>query len=274
MRVKYLSSLLLVAAILSGCTSSGLNKASLTETWQIEDLGPERDAYWSAEYFDEGLELFKAVDCKSRLNYRYSYDQDSKKKVPLWGEVDMLTYQAEIDFYPSRYLYRDYLDIPSDDDWGNIVDKVLIITSAYLGRLRIIHDEINRYPESYLWDVSFNYEPKEYNPYDNYITENGVLGDFEKYLERVSTVAKQLCYEGKSPSSEQAAIAESAYNVLLEDWASFNTWLENTRIFADEANRRIKIQLDSDNEYDDKPICDEYPTTLPGYVIVKCTNLP
>jgi hypothetical protein len=275
-RLKCLIPLILMAVILSGCSSSGFNKDSLTETWQIKDLGPDSDEFWNAKNFDYGLEMIKKYGCEPEFNLKYSYGQDSKKQVPLWGEVEMSTYARYIDFYPTRYLYSEYLDVPSTDDWGNKVDKVLIITNAYFERLRDLHEKINLYPESVIWDVSFNYDLKEYNPYDNYITENGVLGDFEKYYAKVSSLAKSLCYTDSNPTSEQEAIAEREFTKLLEDWAQFNTWLENTHNFADEANARIerRLEIDSYYEYDDKPICEEYPTTLPDYVIVKCTNLP
>jgi len=272
--VKYLISLLLLAATLSGCSSSKLDKDLLTAAWQIEDLGPERDAYWSVEYFDEGLDLFKAVDCQTKLRFKWSWDQDSKKKVPLWGDVEMLAYQGEIDFYPSRYLYRDYLDIPDTDNWGNKVDKVLIITSAYLGRLRVLHDKINLYHGNSFWDEWLNYE-RQKSTFNYYNSRNGVLGDFEKYFEKASTLAKELCYKGNNPSSQQVAKAEQEYDILLEDWEPFNKWLTQTTRFVGDANDIISKYPPYDEDYvDDTPVCKEYPTTLPGYVIVKCTNLP
>jgi hypothetical protein len=251
-----------------------LDKDSLTEAWQIEDLGADNDVFWSSENFEDGLEVFKAVDCKSKHNFKYSYGQDSKKKVPLWGAVEMLAYQGEIGFYPTRYLYSDYLDIPESDDWGNKVDKVLVITSAYLGRLRVIHDEINRYHGNNFWTEWFNYEPQK-STFNYYNSDNGVLGDFEKYFIKATSLAKELCYTGESPTTEQVAIAEREYSVLLEDWTQLNRWLEQTTIFVNDANDIVSMYPPYDEDYvDDRPICTEYPTTLPDYVIVKCTNLP
>jgi hypothetical protein len=274
-RVKYLISLLLVAATLSGCSSSKLDKDSLTAAWQIEDLGPDNDEFWRSEYFKDGLELFKeAAACQAKLKFKWSWDQDSKKKIPLWGDVQMVAYQTDIDFYPTRYLYRDYLDIPDSDNWGNKVDKTLVITSAYLWRLRLLHDEINLNHGNNFWGEYLNYE-RQKSTFNYYNSKNGVLGDFEKYFDKAATLAKELCYKGENPTSQQVITAELEYDILLKDWEPFNKWLTQTTRYVNDVNDIVSKYPPYDEDYvDDTPVCKEYPTTLPGYVIVKCTNLP
>jgi hypothetical protein len=64
-------------------------------------------------------------------------------------------------------------------------------------------------------------------------------------------------------------------DILLEDWAPFNRWLTQTTRFVGDVNDIVSKYPPYDEDYvDDTPVCKEYPTTLPGYVIVKCTNLP
>jgi hypothetical protein len=267
-------SLLLVAATLSGCSSSKLDKDSLTAAWQIEDLSTENDAYWSSELFNQSLETFKDAECQNTLNFKYSFDQESLKKIPLWGDVEMFTPPMWTDFYPSRYLYSEYLDIPEADDWGNKVDKVLVITSAYLIKLKRLHDDINQYEGNSFWTDWLNYEQQK-STFNYYNSKNGILGDFEKYFDEASTLAKELCYKGENPSNEQVSIAEREYDILLEDWAPFNRWLTQTTRFVGDVNDIVSKYPPYDEDYvDDTPVCKEYPTTLPGYVIVKCTNLP
>jgi hypothetical protein len=256
--------------MLSGCSSTHSSEKVTTEAWKIEDLKLS-ESFWTSENFDEDLERFKQYGCGPKLEQAEFWKE--MKTVPLWGSyVEMKEANVFIEGYPTRYIEDESLGKNAAKDWGNKVDQVLMIADAYLGHLRLLHEDINRYYGESNWDYYFNYDPME-NELNYFTSQLGVLGEFEKYFSQVTSVAKKLCYLGETPSSEQLAIAEKEQDILLTGWASFRSRLEEISTFVFDANDVIDTNLL--NDYDeDKPICEEYPTTLAGYSIIKCTNLP
>lgn len=270
MPLKSIVAFILSMILLSGCSSTQLSEEVITEAWKIEDLKLS-EAFWTSENFDEDLERFKQYGCGPKLEQSEFWKES--KTVPLWGTyVEMKEANVFIEGYPTRYLEGESLGKNAAKDWGNKVDQVLMITDAYLGHLRLLHEDINRYYGESNWDYYFNYDSME-NKLNYFTSQLGVLGEFEKYYSQVTSVAKKLCYLGETPSSEQMAIAEKEQDILLTGWASFRSRLEEISTFVFDANDVIDTNLL--NDYDeDKPICEEYPTTLAGYSIIKCTNLP
>lgn len=270
MPLKSIVAFILSMILLSGCSSTQLSEEVITEAWKIEDLKLS-EAFWTSENFDEDLERFKQYGCGPKLEQSEFWKES--KTVPLWGTyVEMKEANVFIEGYPTRYLEGESLGKNAAKDWGNKVDQVLMITDAYLGHLRLLHEDINRYYGESNWDYYFNYDSME-NKLNYFTSQLGVLGEFEKYYSQVTSVAKKLCYLGETPSSEQMAIAEKEHDILLTGWASFRSRLEEISTFVFDANDVIDTNLL--NDYDeDKPICEEYPTTLAGYSIIKCTNLP
>jgi len=268
--LKSIVAFILSMILLSGCSSTQLSEEVITEAWKIEDLKLS-EAFWTSENFDEDLERFKQYGCGPKLEQSEFWKES--KTVPLWGTyVEMKEANVFIEGYPTRYLEGESLGKNAAKDWGNKVDQVLMITDAYLGHLRLLHEDINRYYGESNWDYYFNYDSME-NKLNYFTSQLGVLGEFEKYYSQVTSVAKKLCYLGETPSSEQMAIAEKEHDILLTGWASFRSRLEEISTFVFDANDVIDTNLL--NDYDeDKPICEEYPTTLAGYSIIKCTNLP
>jgi hypothetical protein len=258
--------------MLTGCSSTQSDQEVITEAWKIEDLNPSGDGWWTSEMFYEDLKRFKQYGCGPKLE-QLEFARNTKN-VPLWGSyVEMKEANVFIEGYPTRYLVDESRGKSASNDWGNKVDQVLMITDAYFGRLRLLHEDVNRYHGESNWDYFFNYEPAE-DKYDSFTTKFGILAEFEKYFEQVTSVAKKLCYDGTNPSVEQLAIAEREQRILLDGWAPFSSRLEVIRKFTNEYANDV-IDSTIGNDYDeDKPICEEFPTTLPGYSIIKCTNLP
>jgi hypothetical protein len=257
--------------ILTGCSSTQSDEELAAEAWKIEDLELS-EGFWTSENFYQDLATFKQYGCGPKLEQRESARKT--KTTPLWGNrVEMKEANVFIEGYPTRYLEDEKLGKNTAKEWGNKVDQVLMITDAYFGRLRLLHEEINRYYGEDNWDYFFNYKTEQ-NKYDSFKSELGVLVEFENYFNQVTNVSKKLCYDGESPSSEQLTIAEREHSVLLDGWAPFSSRVEKIKKFTIEyANDVIESTLGSDYD-EDKPICEEYPSTLPGYSIIKCTNLP
>jgi hypothetical protein len=268
--MKFVVVFLLSVFMLSGCSSTQSDEQVITEAWKIEDL-KRSEAFWTPNNFYEDLERYKEFGCGPKLE-QLKFARETKS-VPLWGSyVEMKEANIFIDGYPTRYLKDESLGKNAAKDWGNKVDKTLLITDAYFGQLRLLHEDINRYYGESNWGYFFNYEPVK-NKYDYFTSEFGVLGEFEKYYSQIINVAKELCYVGETPSSEQMKMAEKEQEILLSSWASFRSRLEVISRFVIDANDVIGTTIGNDFD-EDKPICEEYPTSLAGYSIIKCTNLP
>jgi len=268
--VKSVVAFILSIILLSGCGSTQSDEQVITEAWKIEDLKLS-EAFWTSENFYADLERFKQFGCGPKLE-QLEFARKTKT-TPLWGTyVEMKEANVFIDGYPTRYLEDASLGKNAAKDWGNKVDQALMITDAYFGQLRLLHEDINRYFGESNWDYFFNYEPVD-NKYDYFTSKIGVLGEFEKYYSQVVKVANELCYVGETPSTEQIAIAQKEQKILLADWASFRSRIEVISRFVFDANDVIDTTIGNDFDAD-KPICEEYPTTLAGYSIIKCTNLP
>jgi hypothetical protein len=149
--------------------------------------------------------------------------------------------------FPTRYINQASLSQPKVDDWGNQVDKTLIIAAAYERVLSPLY-----------WEIFGMWE------------EWGELGkyraQFNRYLNKADGIAKKLCYQGAEPTSSQLNLADRYIQELTDDWVSFNNWVDE--VWTRES------ELSEELDYDTTPRCTETKTNNPNYNIVTCTNLP
>jgi hypothetical protein len=208
---------------------------------EAEKLESERNG------FSTDLATFLSMDCKPEIT--------KKKGNIFYDDIDNIVFSDMtldgIDYaytFPARYINQFGLSSPKVDDWGNQVDKTLIIAAAYEKRLAPLYYEI----------------------YDMW-NEWGELGkyksQFDAYFKKVNRIATSLCYNGDPlPTDNQFKSADKYINELIEDWLEFNNWVD--KVWAREA------ELSDDLDYETTPRCTETKTNNPDYNIVTCTNLP
>jgi hypothetical protein len=152
-----------------------------------------------------------------------------------------------IDDFPEKYNQQFGFGAVSVEDWGTPIEKTLVVAAAYESKLSELY-----------WDVFDLFRPQ--SELGKYKTK------FNQYFNKADNVAKKLCYKNGTPSESQLAAADKSLKALTDEWSGFTTWLEEVNARSQD----LHAELDSYG----KPVCTETPTNLPGYNIVKCTNLP
>jgi hypothetical protein len=152
-----------------------------------------------------------------------------------------------IDDFPEKYNRQVGFGGVSVEDWGTPIEKALVVTAAYESKLSGLY-----------WDVFDLFRSQ--SELGKYKTK------FNQYFNKADNVAKKLCYKNGQPSESQLDAADKSLAALTDEWGDFNSWYEEVNARSQD----LHAELDSYG----KPICTETPTNLPGYNIVKCTNLP
>ena len=204
---------------------------------EVEKLETER------RDFSTSLAAFLAAGCKPVITKEKGDPWDDN-----WVMADMTVEGVNgVYSFPTRYINQASMSQPKVDDWGNQVDKALIIAAAYERVLAPLY-----------WEIFGMWE------------EWGELGkyraQFNRYLNKADGIAKKLCYQGTEPTSTQMNLADRYIQELTDDWVPFNNWVDE--VWARES------ELSDELDYDTTPRCTETKTNNPNYNIVTCTNLP
>jgi hypothetical protein len=134
--------------------------------------------------------------------------------------------------------------------WGNQVDKALVLIASYEFKLSELY-----------WDIFDIYKERE---------RMGIYkSQWNQYYNNLNNMAKKLCYK-EEPTSSQILLAEE-FIPTVDKWrGDFEMWYSE----AKERSRDISQEI-SDYVTDlTTPKCTETKTNIPGYNIIKCTNLP
>lgn len=207
---------------------------------EAEKLGSERES------FSTDLATFLSMGCKPEITKKkgdliYDYDNYVSPDMSLTGINYAYSFSA-------NYINQVGLSASKVDDWGNQVDKTLIIAAAYEKRLAPLYYEIYG-----MWN--------EWGELGKYKSQ------FDAYFKKVNGIATKLCYYGDpSPTDNQLKLADKYIKELSDGWLKFNDWVD--KVWAREA------ELEDELDYETTPRCTETKTNNPNYNIITCTNLP
>jgi hypothetical protein len=237
----------IVVMALSSTSSSDYSEVQMTQSEEVS-IDPEAEKLEiERKGFSTDLATFLSMGCKPEIT--------KKKGNILYNDfedivfADMSLYGIDYAYtFPARYINQAGLSAPKVDDWGNQVDKTLIIAAAYEKRLAPLYYEI--YDMWNAWSELGKYKSQ-----------------FDAYFKKVNGIATSLCYYGDPlPTDNQLKLADKYIKELSEDWLEFNDWVD--KVWAREA------ELSDDLDYETTPRCTETKTNNPNYNIVTCTNLP
>ena len=195
--------------------------------------------------FDTSLSAFLLSECKPTITKA----KGGFENLDTWVLAGMtLDGVSGISTFPERYRNQFTLSAPKVDDWGNSVDKTLMVVAAYEQLLAPLYYEI--------FDM--------WSPW----SELGKFkGQFNAYFNKVDGIAKKLCYgTNPAPTESQLKSTDKYLSELVDGWFDFVTWTD--KVWAREA------ELSDDLDYETTPRCTETKTNNPNYNIVTCTNLP
>jgi hypothetical protein len=232
---------------LSSTSSSDYSEVQMTQSEEVS-IDPEAEKLEiERKGFSTDLATFLSMGCKPEIT--------KKKGNILYNDFEDIVF-ADMSLYgidhaytfPARYINQVALSAPKVDDWGNQVDKTLIIAAAYEKRLAPLYYEI-------------------YDMWNGWSELGKYKSQFDAYFKKVNGIATSLCYNGGAlPTDNQFKLADKYIKELSEDWLEFNDWVD--KVWAREA------ELSDDLEYETTPRCTETKTNNPNYNIVTCTNLP
>jgi predicted nucleic acid-binding Zn-ribbon protein len=200
----------------------------------VEQAKIDRDNFYTS------LTAFLDAGCKPEITRPGPEFSDKMASMDLPGV------QGIADF-PEKYNKQFTLGTISVQEWGSPIEKALVVAAAYESKLSVLY-----------WDVFDLFRPQ--NELGKYKTK------FNQYFNKADNLAKKLCYKNGEPSENQLAAADKSLKALADEWSGFITWLEEVNARSQD----LHAELDSYG----KPVCTETETNLPGYNIVKCTNLP
>jgi hypothetical protein len=206
---------------------------------EVEKIKAEKNS------FDSSLSEFLLSDCKPTITKA----KGSWENLDTWVLAGMtLDGVSGISTFPERYQNQFALSAPKVDDWGNSVDKTLMVVAAYEKLLAPLYYEIFE-----MW-----------SPWG----ELGKFkGQFNTYFNKVDGIAKKLCYgTNPAPTESQLKNADKYLPELVDGWFDFVTWTD--KVWARES------ELSDELDYETTPRCTETKTNNPNYNIVTCTNLP
>jgi len=234
---------IVIVLIIAGNSRGSDFDNTVQEDVQVEEVQVDpavEQAKIDRDNFNASLSAFLDAGCKPEIVKPGPMFSDKMASMELPGV------QGISDF-PEKYNRQFSLSAMSVEDWGTPVDKALIVAAAYESKLSELY-----------WDVFDLF--RDQNELGKYKTK------FNQYFNKADAAAKKLCYKNGAPSESQIAFADKSLKSLTDEWSDFIIWWEE--VSAREQD--LSAELDSYG----KPICTETPTNLPGYNIVKCTNLP
>jgi len=244
------ASIAVLGILVMALASNGSSDYSEVQMAPAEEVSadPEAEKLESERKgFSTDLATFLSIGCKPEIT--------KKKGNILYNDfedivfADMRLYGIDYAYtFPARYINQVGLSAPKVDDWGNQVDKTLIIAAAYEKRLAPLYYEI-------------------YDMWNEWSELGKYKSQFDTYFKKVNGIATSLCYNSDPlPTDNQFKLADKYIKELSEDWLEFNDWVD--KVWAREA------ELSDDLDYETTPRCTETKTNNPNYNIVTCTNLP
>lgn len=237
----------IIVMALSSTSSSDYSEVEMAQSQEIS-VDPEAEKLEiERKGFSTDLATFLSMGCKPEIT--------KKKGDFLYNDIgdvvlaNMSLYGIDYAYtFPARYINQVGLSAPKVDDWGNQVDKTLIIAAAYEKRLAPLYFEI-------------------YDMWNKWSELGKYKSQFDAYFKKVNGIATTLCYYGDPvPTDNQFKLADKYIKELSEGWLEFNDWVD--KVWAREA------ELSEDLDYETTPRCTETKTNNPNYNIVTCTNLP
>ena len=230
---------------LSSNSSSDYSDYQVARTEEVK-VDPEVEKIKAEKIsFDSSLSAFLLSECKPTITKA----KGSWENLDTWVLPGMtLDGVSGISTFPERYQNQFALSAPKVDDWGNSVDKTLMVVAAYEQLLAPLYYEI-----SGLWS--------------SWSELGKFKGQFNAYFNKVDGIAKKLCYgTNPAPTESQLKSADKYLSELVDGWFDFVAWTD--KVWARES------ELSDDLDYQTTPRCTETKTNNPNYNIITCTNLP
>ena len=189
--------------------------------------------------FFASLYSFKSSNCEPRF-YKGDKSRTSEWDMELEGV-------GGIEDFPSKYAFNP--DRQKDwQTWGNQVDKALIVIASYEYRMSSLY--------WYIFDLYKNDGMGAYR------------SSFNQFYGVLNKMAQNLCYQGE-PTAEQYELAQKLMPEIDNLRGDIEMWLTEAYERVDEIREGISAEVQDFLT----PKCTETKTNIPGYSIIKCTNI-
>ena len=189
--------------------------------------------------FFKSLSSFKSSNCEPKF-YRGDKSRTADWDMELKGV-------GGIEDFPSKYAFNQ--DRQKDwQTWGNQVDKALIVIASYEYRMSDLY--------WYIFDLYKNDGMGAYR------------SSFNQFYGALNKMAQNLCYQDE-PTASQYELAQKLMPEIDNLRGDIEMWLTE----ASERRNEIREGLSAEVQDFLTPKCTETKTNIPGYSIIKCTNL-
>jgi len=203
---------------------------------QVAEEVKKKEIQDAKDSFFENVISYRNENCKPSIKRPGPEFSDKMAEMNPNVNSDVVDLAIRIRTNPAEYL-----------DWGNEVDRALLISAAYQYKLSELY-----------WEI-FDLWRSEMSSYK---------AKFNSYFSKSDAISRRLCYSDE-PTNSQVEYSSKAYAQLSDGWYDFMIWWNK----ANDRELELSQELDQWTE-DNKPKCQEYETNNPNYNIVKCTNLP
>ena len=227
-----------------GVSKNNSNSAELAR----QQLKVEEKEAEIAQAFAEEIKTDKGKVLYSAPAFRVSNCKPKFYKSDDWEmKLDRV---VGIEEFPTKYAFNSDRKIEWES-MGNSVDRTLVVIAAYELKLSELY-----------WDIFDIYKEKD--------RMGGYKSEWNQYFNFLDKMASKLCYQDE-PSPQQLVLAEESMNSISTAWRlGFESWHR----LATEASRDISQEISDYVKDLTTPKCTETKTNIPGYNIIKCTNLP
>lgn len=226
-----------------GISENNSNSAELAR----KELKAKQEETEIAQAFAEEIKTDKTNFMYSSPAFRISNCKPQFYKSDDWAmKLDGV---EGIEEFPTKYAFSSDRRI----EWeamGNTVDRTLIVIAAYELKLSNLY-----------WDIFDIYKEKD--------QMGGYKPKWNQYFNFLDKMASKLCYQDE-PTPQQIVLAEESLNAISSWRFGFESWYAEAR----ESSRRISEEISDYVKDLTTPKCTETKTNIPGYNIIKCTNLP
>jgi hypothetical protein len=200
-----------------------------------ESIQADKDLRADKINFSSSVNYFRGANCKPKFTKGEDWDME-------------VTGVEGIKDIASKYAFN-ATNTEIWNTWGNQADKALGLIASYELKLSELY--------WYIFDIYKNDGMGVYK------------ADWNDYFNELNDMAKKLCYKDE-PTSTQISLAEEFISAASKWNPAFEMW------YSKAWERQIEISQEISDYVDDltTPKCTETKTNIPGYNIIKCTNLP
>lgn len=238
----------ILGIVLLGIGLINNNSARNERAYQESKIKEEKDeiAQINAQINSERIQTDKRSFINSLSAFKYLNCKPYFTKGENW---DMTLGGVEgIEKFPIEYIFNPKQKIEWES-MGNSIDRTLITIASYELQLSPLY-----------WSIFDIYKEEGMGGYKSMWNQNF------NFLDKMAT---KLCYQNE-PSPQQLALVEESMLAISSWRLDFQSWIAE----AKESRNRISEEISEYVKDMNTPKCTETKTNIPGYNIIKCTNLP